>query len=161
MKESVKRAVILFASLSGVLLTTYAISISQASSAELQHISAEELKKLIESKANILVVDVQPKEAYKVGHIKGAINLPWAKEIKGPINLPKNKELVIYCDCTHEEDSTDIFGQGMSNFDSCASKDDSIDVAEQLMNKFGYKNIRVLEGGWSMWQRLGYPTDEK
>ena len=142
MKESVKHASVLLVFFSGILATTLAISISSASSAELQHISAEELKKWIESKSNILVVDAQPKGAYEIGHIKGAINFPWAKEIKGPVRLPRNKPLVIYCDCTHEEDS--------------------IDVATQLIEKFGYdsKNIKVLTGGWSGWVKLGYVTEK-
>ena len=108
----------------------------------LPHINAEDLKKLIETKADIVIVDVQPKGAYEIGHIKGAINLPWAKEIKGPVKLPKNKLLVIYCDCTHEEDSTDL--------------------ATQLIEKFSYKsdNIKVLTGGWSGWLKLGYPTEK-
>jgi rhodanese-related sulfurtransferase len=143
MKESVKHAVILLGFLLGIFVVTFAISVFEASPAELQHISADELKKLIESEANILVVDVQPKVAYEKGHIKGAINFPWAKEIKGPVKLPKNKLLIIYCDCTHEEDS--------------------IDVATQLIDRFSYdsNNIKVLTGGWSGWLNLGYPTERR
>ena len=104
------------------------------------HISPAELKHLIETTADIVIVDTQPKEAYEIGHIKGAINSPWASDIKSPDNLPKNKELVLYCNCTHEEDS--------------------IDTATHLMTKFGYTNVKVLEGGWSKWQSLGYPTEK-
>jgi predicted sulfurtransferase len=81
MRESGKHAVVLLVFFSGILAMTLVIFISSASSIELQHILAEELKKLIESKSNILVLDVQPKVAYEVGHIKGAINFPWTKEI--------------------------------------------------------------------------------
>ena len=142
MKESIKHAVLLLALFLSILLVIFAVSISLASSAAVQHISAEELKKLIESKGNILIVDVQPKVAYEMGHIKGAINFPWAKEIKGMIKLPKNKPLIFYCDCTHEEDS--------------------IDVATQLIERFGYdsNNIKVLTGGWSGWAKLGYATEK-
>jgi hydroxyacylglutathione hydrolase len=142
MRESVKLTVGLLVFFSGILATTLAIFICSASSAEFQHISAEELKNLIESKSNILVVDVQPKVAYEAGHIKGAINFPWAKEISGPVKLPRNTSLVIYCDCTHEEDS--------------------IDVATQLIEEFGYgsNNIKVLTGGWSGWVKLGYAIDK-
>jgi rhodanese-related sulfurtransferase len=142
MKESVKYALALLVLFSGVLVTIFAVSVSQSFSAELQHISADELKKLMESKADIVIVDVQPKVAYEIGHIKGAINFPWTQEIKGPVNLPKNKPLIIYCDCTHEEDS--------------------IDVATQLIERFGYdrNNIKVLTGGWSGWVKLGFPTEK-
>jgi len=142
MRESGKHAVVLLVFFSGILAVTLVIFISSASSIELQHISAEELKKLIESKSNILVLDVQPKVAYEVGHIKGAINFPWTKEISGPVKLPRNKPLVIYCDCSHEEDS--------------------IDVATQLIERFDYNsnNIKVLMGGWSRWVKAGYPTEK-
>jgi rhodanese-related sulfurtransferase len=107
---------------------------------EIPRIKADELKKMIESKADIVIVDTQPKGAYDIGHIKGAINFPWGKEIKDPKKLPKNKLLVLYCDCGHEEDS--------------------IDVATQLMNKWEYDKIKVLDGGWSGWMKLGYPTEK-
>lgn len=109
---------------------------------EIQYITPEALKELIESgDKSIQVVDTQPKSAYDRGHIKGAINFPWAMDIKSPGNLPRDKTLVLYCDCGHEEDAADL--------------------ARQLMKKFGYKNIKFLEGGWSKWRQLGYPIDFK
>jgi rhodanese-related sulfurtransferase len=109
---------------------------------DLKHVSADELKKMIETKADVVIVDVQPKGAYNYGHIKGAINLPWAQEMKGPVKLPKNRMLVLYCDCTHEEDSTS--------------------AATQLVEKYGYSadKVRLLKGGWSGWVKLGYPVEK-
>ena len=112
-----------------------------ASAQEVPRIKPEELKKLIDSKdPNILVVDTQPKGAYDLGHVKGAINFPWAPELKSPGKLPKNKTLILYCDCGHEEDS--------------------IDVAKQLMSRWSYSSLKVLEGGWSGWLKLGYPIEK-
>jgi len=108
---------------------------------EIPRIQPEELKKMIErGDASFLVVDVQPKGAYDLGHIKGAVNFPWDKEIKGPVNLPQSKLLILYCDCGHEEDS--------------------IDIAKQLMENWEYLDIKVLEGGWSQWRKLGYPIEK-
>ena len=108
-----------------------------SSAQDLERIKPEELKKLIETRAEIVVVDTQPKGAYDLGHIPGAINFPWTTQIKPPLNLPRNKVLIIYCACSHEEDSTDM--------------------AKQLI-EFGYNKSKVLEGGWLQWQQLGYPT---
>ena len=114
---------------------------SLAFAEEVAHISPEALKKLTESgDKGFLVVDVQPKGAYDLGHIKGAINFPWASDLKNSGDLPRDKTLILYCDCAHEEDS--------------------LDVAAQLKEKWGYTNIKVLEGGWSNWQKLGYPTEK-
>ena len=109
---------------------------------DIPQISADDLKKMIESKkTDFLVVDVQPKGVYDISHIRGAINFPWADDIKSPGPLPKDKMLIFYCDCTHEEDSTN--------------------TATQMKQKFNYANVRVLKGGWTGWQKLGYPVDKK
>ena len=134
MKKSFRSAVSLFLAHCAVALV---MVFSAASAQEVQSIKPEELKTLIESKSDIVVVDTQPKSAYDMGHIPGAVNFPWASQIKTPTNLPRNKLLVLYCACSHEEDSTE--------------------VAEQLMKKFGYKQVKVLEGGWLRWQELNYP----
>ena len=131
----------IFTLILGYLTVALVTPTSIASAQEVQSIKPEELKKLIESKADILVVDNQPKGAYDMEHIPGAVNFPWAPQIKVPVNLPRNKMLILYCACSHEEDSTD--------------------VAEKLMREFGYHNIKVLEGGWLRWVELGYPTEKK
>ena len=107
---------------------------------EIRYITPEALKELTENDGDtVLIVDTQPKAAYKMGHIKGAINFPWAPEIKNP-DLPRDRILVLYCDCTNEEDSTDL--------------------ARQLLRNWEYVYVRVLKGGWSQWQKLGYPTEK-
>ena len=123
----------------GEILGSQVIS---ASAAEIELIKPEELKKLIDNKkTDFVVVDTQPKSVYDVSHIKGAISFPWEMELKTPKNLPKDKTLILYCDCGHEEDS--------------------IDVANQLKKKWGFTNLKILEGGWSKWQELGHPIDKK
>ena len=113
-----------------------------ASAQHFPQVKPEELKKLIESgDQSIVIVDVQPKGAYDLGHVKGAINFPWAATLKSNGNLPKNKTLILYCDCAHEEDSTD--------------------VATQLKENYGYTNLKLLEGGWSKWREAGYPMEKK
>jgi rhodanese-related sulfurtransferase len=125
----------------GCLVVTLMIANSVASAQEIPKIKAEELRKLLESKADIIVVDNQPKGAYEIEHIPGAINFPWAMQIKGPVSLPRDKMLILYCACEHEEDSTH--------------------VAEELIEKFGYVKIKLLEGGWLQWVKLGYPIEKK
>lgn len=109
---------------------------------DIPQVTADELKKMIESKkTDFLVVDVQPKGVWDISHIKGAINFPWSADLKSPGRLPRDKMLIFYCDCAHEEDSTS--------------------TATQVKQKFGYTNVRTLKGGWSGWQKLGYPVDTK
>ena len=100
-----------------------------------------ELKKMIDRKADdILVVSNDPQESYEESHIPGAISFPWADTLKAPVSLPRNKTLILYCSCAHEEDSSDM-----------AAK----------LARFGYRNIKVLEGGFLKWSELKYPIEKK
>jgi 3-mercaptopyruvate sulfurtransferase SseA len=107
---------------------------------QIQLIKPEDLKKLIDAGADIVVVDNQPAEVYAMGHIKGAVNLPFNMQIRSTGGLPMDKLLVLYCACAHEEDARD--------------------VAMQLITRFGYQKIMLLEGGWNRWVELGYPTEK-
>ena len=124
------------------LAAVFALAALPASAEDIPHVAQAELKKMIEAKrTDFLVVDVQPKGVYDVGHVKGAVNFPWDSDLKSAGDLPQNKTLILYCDCAHEEDATD--------------------VATQLMEKFGYRNVKLLDGGWTKWQQAGYPVDKK
>jgi len=104
-------------------------------------IKCEELKKMIDSKAaDFLVVSNDPQESFKEGHIPGAVSFPWVDTLKPPIALPRNKTLILYCSCSHEEDSSDM-----------AAK----------LARFGYRNVKVLEGGFLKWSELKYPIEKK
>jgi rhodanese-related sulfurtransferase len=105
----------------------------------------EELKKHIDERSpNIVIVDTAAPAIWEDEHIPGAVNFPYAKDIKAPVPLPREKTLVIYCACKDHEDSTD--------------------VARQL-SLLGYRNVKVLKGGWFKWLDLKYKTlsadDEK
>jgi rhodanese-related sulfurtransferase len=105
----------------------------------------EDLKKAIEQHSpNIVIVDTAAPPIWEDEHIPGAVNLPYSKDIKAPVPLPRDKTLVIYCACKDHEDSTD--------------------VARQL-SLLGYRNVKVLKGGWFKWLDLKYKTasaeDEK
>ena len=131
--------------LNGLVIMLFIISLIAGAAPvwaeEVQQISPDEVKKMIESKkSNFLIVDVQPKGVYDVGHIKGAVNFPWSDDLKSPGKLPKDKLLIFYCDCAHEEDS--------------------ISTATQLKQKWGYTKVKTLKGGWSGWMKLGYPTQK-
>ncbi len=137
MKRSLRAAKVLAIS---IVLPIWLIG-TDALAQEVRHITPEALKELMEKKDDtFLVVDTQPQAAYKIGHIQGAINFPWSPEIKSP-DLPRDRILVLYCDCTHEEDS--------------------VDLAKQLLQNWEYVYVRVLQGGWSQWQKLGYPVEKR
>ena len=110
---------------------------------EVPRIGIEELKKLMEEGAHILIVDNQPREVYDKERIQGAISIPWAMEgipWEDAQNLPRDKEtlIVTYCDCGP--------GEG-----------DSADMALRF-TKLGYTNVKALaDPAIRGWVEAGYP----
>ena len=113
-----------------------------ATAQDVLRISIQELKKMMDGGKPVTIIDAQPKDVYKAGHIKGAISLPWKSQI--PLeemwNIPKDKPIVTYCDC----------GPGES---------DSADVASQLI-QFGFEDVKVLgDPSIKGWREAGYPIE--
>jgi rhodanese-related sulfurtransferase len=124
-----------------VLVSLLALAQEEGASQSFSRIKCEELKKMIDSKtADILVVSNDLQESFEKGHIPGAISFPWADTLKVPVALPRNKTLILYCSCSHEEDSSDM-----------AAK----------LARFGYRNVKLLEGGFLKWSELKYPIEKK
>jgi 3-mercaptopyruvate sulfurtransferase SseA len=124
-----------------VLVSLLAFAQEESPSQSFPSIKCEELKKMIDSKAvDFLVVSNDPQESFEEGHIPGAISFPWVDTLKTPVTLPRNKTLILYCSCSHEEDSSDM-----------AAK----------LARFGYRNIKVLEGGFLKWSELKYRIEKK
>ncbi len=112
--------------------------------AETPRIKVEELKTMMDSGTPVTIIDTQPLEIYEMGHIKGAISLPWKKDLslQDVMNLRKDRMLVTYCDC----------GPGES---------DSSDMASQL-SQLGFRNVRVLQDpSIQQWKKAGYPMEPK
>lgn len=89
-----------------------------------------------------LFVDARPENQYAQGHIRGALSLPWQDvdryfvEIADP--LEGQKRIIVYCDG-----------------ETC---DLSHEVA-LFLKEMGFKNVRVLVNGWTVWQQAGLPID--
>lgn len=98
---------------------------------------AEVLKMMQDHDKTFALVDTQPAMAYAQSHVPGAINYPFQERLTPPIPLPRDKTLILYCPCTHDEDS--------------------IAMAKKLA-EFGYYNVKILEGGWYKWEALKYPV---
>lgn len=60
-------------------------------------IRPEEAKKLVDD-GKAIIVDVRGTEAYKISHVKGALDYPLTKiEASDFSGLPKNKRIIAYC----------------------------------------------------------------
>jgi len=109
---------------------------------EIPRIPIDELKKLIDAKAEVIILDTQLKNIYDKGHIKGALSFPWKPDVSEADveKFGKNKLIVTYCDC----------GPGAA---------DSTDVAAQLI-ELGFTNVKILKNpSIRGWKESGYPME--
>jgi rhodanese-related sulfurtransferase len=111
---------------------------------QIARIKAEELRQMVDKKADIVIVDVRDSGSYEAGHIKGAINI-YYDSTADPMDrqmmllaLPMEKLVVTYCDCTDDASSAKI--------------------ADELY-KLGFDRdkVKALSGGSLRWVELKYP----
>ena len=111
---------------------------------EVPRIPADEVKRMIAEKADLVIVDTQPADNYAMWHLPSAVNIPYIFTAN-PMDrelmltaLPMDKLIVIYCLC---EEGTD-----------------SAKMALELTG-LGYDkdNVKILEGGLIQWDAKDYP----
>jgi len=109
---------------------------------EIPRITIEELKQKMDSGADIVVLDAQPKALYDKGHIKGAQSFPWTSKLTGEDvkQLPRSKLIIVYCDC------------GPGEFDSS-------DLAAQL-REMGFNIVVLSDPSIRGWIKAGYPVEK-
>ena len=105
----------------------------------IRQITPEEIKKRLDAKEELMLVDTREEFEWNNGRIVGAIHLS-----KGVIEreiemlIPDmNQEIILYC------------GGG---YRSALSADN--------LQKMGYTNVTSMEGGWRKWNELNYPTEQ-
>lgn len=109
-------------------------------------VTAEELRKMIDSGADFVAVDTRDSGSFDAGHIKGAVNIyydptadPMGRQMM-LVALPMDKLVVTYCDCTDDANSAKL--------------------ADELF-QLGYERdkVKVLGGGSLRWVELKYPME--
>ncbi len=104
-------------------------------------IHLEEAQRLFQ-RGSALFLDSRNAYDYKLGHIKGAMNIPlkeWETEKHRLHNLAKDHLFVVYCDGAE-----------------CNS---SIELAAKLYAA-GFTNVKIFFGGWREWEAHGFPTEK-
>jgi rhodanese-related sulfurtransferase len=103
-------------------------------------IDADELHALLESKKDIVVLDVrQPLDLLAHSEIiPGAKRIPPKEVMEQAGLIPKDKDSVLYCTCTSEKTSRMV-----------------LDNALRLQ----FSRIKFLKGGLAAWKAKGYPVE--
>jgi rhodanese-related sulfurtransferase len=90
MKYLLSTALILMASIAAFSQTA-----KYKDTTEVPRISLEDAKKAYDDKTAIFI-DSRPADAYKIEHVKGAINIPLGSTSDFS-SLPKGKTIIVYC----------------------------------------------------------------
>lgn len=106
-----------------------------------QHsIDADQLHALLESKNDIVVVDVrQPLDLLAHSEIiPGAVRVPPKDVMEQAALIPKDKDSVLYCTCVSEKTSRMVLENAL---------------------KLNFTRIKFLKGGLAEWKAKGYPVE--
>jgi molybdopterin/thiamine biosynthesis adenylyltransferase/rhodanese-related sulfurtransferase len=103
-----------------------------------KEVSLDELKRRIEAKEPITLLDVREKEEYRAGFIPGAVSIPRGfLEIQVEGRLPdKNAKIIAYC------------AGGTRSA-----------LAAKTLAELGYTNVETANPGFVRWKDLGFPID--
>jgi len=103
-------------------------------------IDAEELHRLLESKKDIVVLDVrQPLDLLAHSEIiPGAVRVPPKEVMEQAQLIPKDKDSVLYCTCVSEKTSRMVLQNAL---------------------RLKFSRIRFLKGGLAAWKEKGYPVE--
>ncbi|MDY3118809.1 MAG: rhodanese-like domain-containing protein [Peptoniphilus sp.] len=123
--------------------------VKAAEEGKYQMINAEDLKKKIDAKDDMLIVDTMPEKSFKKNRIPGAVNaeLPVKMEEVKPeqkeafikaLGTDKNKTIVLYC-----------------GFVGCERSH----VGALIAKEAGFTNIIRQPGGIGAWLEAGYPVE--
>lgn len=135
----IKKVIVLF----NLLVVLFVIvSVCASVQADVPRITIQELKEMIDEGTEVTIIDTQPQAIYAMGHIKGAVSLPWKSQIalEDVWSLASDVPVVTYCDC----------GPGEA---------DSADMAAQLI-RMGFDNVKALKDpSIRGWKKAGYPIE--
>jgi len=117
--------------------TTYSDLIASARK-KTKEVSLDALRRRLDAKEPIIVLDVREKEEYRAGYIPGAVSIPRGfLEIQVESKLPdKGAKIVAYC------------AGGTRSA-----------LAAITLQELGYTNVETANPGFTRWKDLGFPVD--
>ena len=101
-------------------------------------VSLEELKRRLDNREKITLVDVREKDEWRGGYIPGAVSLPRGfLELQAEQKLPdKNARITVYC------------AAGTRSA-----------LAAATLQELGYTNVETASPGFVRWKDLGFPVE--
>ncbi len=110
--------------------------VTSAEKQPFRSISPTEAKKLIDSRRDLVILDVRtPEELKSEGGIQGAVLTPLMAVMQNKLTVPKEKPIMLVCA---------IGGRSFA--------------AGQMLVRYGYQEVYNLSGGLDAWKKSGLPV---
>jgi rhodanese-related sulfurtransferase len=85
----------------------------------------------------LAAIDLRSPDEFRQGHLPGARSLPMDQLTARFQEVPRQDLVVLYCDCARSE----------------------VEVAYWFLRRQGWRNLSVLEPGFTAWGQRGYPVE--
>lgn len=105
---------------------------------EINYISPDRVKALIDGGEKIIFVDLRSMKEYQEKRVPGARSVPATELEKRLSEVPKAGRIVVYCACRAGSEDADAFF---------------------LLRDNGYRNVAVMEEGFPGWLQRKYPIE--
>ena len=102
-------------------------------------VTPERVKLFLDVGEKLLFFDLRPAKEFQKRRLPGARSIPAAELGKRYAEIPKTGRVILYCDCPPKE----------------------IDSAYLSLENKGYRNLSVMEEGFSGWVKRKYPVESR
>ncbi|TFG37561.1 MAG: rhodanese-like domain-containing protein [Desulfobacterales bacterium] len=107
----------------------------QEPAAPFRSITVPEAKELIEKRPDIVILDIRTPQELREGAIEGSTLVPFWAIMQNKLKLPKETPILLVC------------AVGGRSF-----------AADQMLVKYGYKEVYNVSGGLVAWKEAGLPV---
>lgn len=108
-----------------------------ATKKSIRETTIDEVKKLIDAKAPMKLIDVRESDEYGAGRLPNAVSVPRGfLELKIEEKAKRDEHLILYC------------AGGVRSA-----------LAARSLNELGYTNVLSMAGGYNRWHDAAYPTE--
>lgn len=101
------------------------------------YVGMDRVKEAMDQGLKFIFVDARPGSDFLLGHIPGAVSLPFFDAESCAASLPRDVLYVTYCACPHAESGI---------------------VAKAIIDSGG--KAKVLDEGFIAWKQAGYPVQQ-
>ncbi len=111
--------------------------ITEEAKAQIREMSSADVKALLDSKEDVVYLDVREPNEWNLGRIPGAVHLPRGNlESKLEGLVDRSRKIVVYC-----------------------ARGNRSALAALTMKQMGYDNVTSMSGGFQAWPDMGGPVE--